>query len=66
MDDENGHKNIFGISAVLELKVKNSTILTFNVNFVCQKLTKSFRFFFIEECKKGRPNFITDMGNINL
>ena len=54
MDDGNGHKNIFGISAVLELKVKNSTILTFNFNFVCQKLKKSFGFFFIGEYKKGR------------
>ena len=53
MDDGNGHKNIFGILAV-ELKVKNSTILTFKVNFVCQKLKKSFGFFFIGEYKKGR------------
>ena len=26
---ENGHKNIFGLSVVLELKVENSKILTF-------------------------------------
>ena len=38
MDYENGHKNIFGLSVVLELKG-----------------------FFIEEYKKGRPTFITDM-----
>ena len=35
---ENGHKNIFGLSVVLELKVKKSTILTFKVIFLCQKL----------------------------
>ena len=31
---ENGHKNIFGLSVVLELKVENSKILTFKVIFL--------------------------------
>ena len=46
---ENGHKDIFGLSVVLELKVENSTILTFKVIFLCQKSAESFWFFFIEE-----------------
>ena len=32
---ENSHKTIFGLSVILELKVENSTILTFNVIFLC-------------------------------
>ena len=31
---ENDHENIFGLSVVLELKVKNSMILTFKVIYV--------------------------------
>ena len=50
---KNGHKNIFGFSVVLELKVENSKILTFKVIFLCQKSTESFSIFFIEEYKKG-------------
>ena len=38
---ENGHKNIFGLSVVLELKVENGTILTFKVIFLRQKSTES-------------------------
>ena len=43
MNYENGHKNIFGLSVALELKVKK--ILTFKVIFLSQKSTKSFSFF---------------------
>jgi hypothetical protein len=51
---ENGHKNIFGLLVALELKVENSTILTFKVIFLCQKIDRIlFNFFFIEEYKKG-------------
>ena len=39
---KNGLKNIFGLLVVLELKVENSTILTFKVIFLRQKLTESF------------------------
>ena len=53
MDYENGHKNILGFLAVLELKVKNSKILTFRVIFLSQKSTKSFSIFFIAEYKNG-------------
>ena len=44
---ENGHKNIFGLSVALELKVENSKILTFKVIFLCQKLTASFSIFLL-------------------
>ena len=61
MDYENVHKNIFGLSVVLELKVGNSTILIFKVIFLCQKLAESFGFFIIEEYEKGKPTFIIDI-----
>ena len=49
---ENGHEDIFGLSVVIESKVKNSKILTVKVIFLCQESTKSFStFFFIEEYK---------------
>ena len=48
-----GHRNIFGVLVVLELKVKNSTILTFKVIFLYQKLAESFLFFTEEYYKKG-------------
>ena len=34
---ENGHENIFGLLVILELKVENNKILTFNFIFLCQK-----------------------------
>ena len=50
--------NMFGLSIVLELKVENSTILTVNVIFLCQKSAKSFWFIFIEDYKKRSSTFI--------
>ena len=58
MKFENSHQKIFGFTVVLELKFKNSTIQTFKVIFLGQKLAKYY--FFMEEYKKGRPTFITD------
>ena len=49
---KNGHKNVFGLSIVLELKVENSTFLTFKVIFLCQKLSKSLSFFSSKNIKK--------------
>ena len=41
-------------SVILELKVKNSTILTFKVIFLCQKLAESFWIFLsLKNIKKG-------------
>jgi hypothetical protein len=41
--------------------VKNGKILTFKVNFLCQKLSESFYFFFIEEFDfRGTP-FVNDI-----
>ena len=42
MDYEKGHRNIFDLSVVLEVKVENCTILIFKVIFLCQKLAESF------------------------
>ena len=51
---KNGHKNIFGLSVVLELKVKNSTFLTFKVIlFFYVKNPPNPSLFFIEEYKNG-------------
>ena len=52
MDYENIHKTIFGLSVVLELKVENSTILTFKVIFYAKNWPNPSHFFFIEEYKK--------------
>ena len=38
MDYENGHKNMFGHSVILESKVKNSEILTFKAIFYVKNL----------------------------
>ena len=54
---ENGHKNIFGLSVILELKIENSKILTFKVIFLSQKSTESFSTFFIKEYEKKKSNF---------
>ena len=55
---ENGHKNIFGLSVVLELKVENSTILTFKVIFLCQKSTESFSIVFsLKNIKKAKNSY---------
>ena len=44
---ENGHKNNFGLSVVLELKVENSTILTFKVLFSMSKIHQILLTFFL-------------------
>ena len=49
---EKGHRNIYGISVVLELKVENCTILTFKVILYVKNQLNPF-YFFIEEYKKG-------------
>ena len=47
---ENIHKNIFGLTVVLELKVE-----TFKVIFLCQKSTESFSILFsLKNIKKGQ------------
>ena len=52
-------QNIFGLSIVLELKVENSTILTFNVIFLCQKSTEAFSIFFsLKNIKEGEQLLI--------
>ena len=52
------YKKILGFCFFLVLKVKGRAILIFKVIFLCQKLTESFWFFFIEEYIKGSPTFI--------
>ena len=46
LDNETGHKNIFGLSVVLELMVENSTILTFKVIFYVKNWRDLSDFFF--------------------
>ena len=48
-----GHKNILGLSVVLESNVKNSTILTFKVIFLCQKSVESLWFFSLKNTNIG-------------
>ena len=60
---ENGHKNNFGLSVVLELKLENSKILTFKVIFLCQKFSIVF---FIEEYKKEQLLLLAYFDNFDF
>ena len=67
MDYEKGHRNIFDLSVVLEVKVENCTILIFKVIFLCQKLAESFWFFFMEKYRKGgQLLLLTDFDNFDF
>ena len=56
MEFENGYKNIFGLSAVLELKVENNS--DFQSHFSMSKIVGIFLIFFSLKNPKMRPTFI--------
>ena len=54
MNYENRHKNIFGLSAILELKVENSTNSDFQTYFSMTKIGGIFLIFYsLKNIKKG-------------